>query len=923
VGLALVFLAGAAAGFAVGVPGLIERVGQGVIVRLADRLEVALDARDVTWSFGGVVDIEGLVVRDRRAPVGEPPLFTAERMRVISEVDVLARRVRVDEIHVEGVTGRLIRREGGGDNLRRLLSAARELLLREPPAGAEARSTGLAVLVRAVPRVTVDGAELWFDLPAVDAPLGLDVPRRVILSEGRITLAPAEGEGGAEAIALDARFADTSLDPGHGLSVDAVVRLDGAPERLGARFDRPARFYVGDRVAGIRGVAWTPEAAVLSDLQLSVVYDPDDHTGSLGAAATVASLRVEPEPRTLLARALLARADGRAWPVDALLESATRVVVEQPAVVVRFGVGGRHSFEDLLPVLRLPGFAGAPPRVPRPVDVITEASLAASGRLAQGSPARPPRVDVRERVARGSERLVASVDRRAGRLAEALRAFPLTELEIIGGHVSALDARDRPWSVERLDLHARALADDGLELAVEAVIPDVTRRPVRLQVAHDPGDGTLEVELSLAGLPLALLADALPGPLRGQGDGLVHDSELRLWWRPDGWTARGQVRLHGLRVDLPALAPEPMTGLDVALEGTVAFDRRREALVVSDVRVERGGLSVALEGRADRALTAPRLELAARLAPTPVQVVADALPRPMMRALEGLRVGGELAWEVFITLDTTDIDGLVIDSRPRLTDFVVRSLGGRVDLDALRSAITYAILYDDGSVGARTTGPLSVRWVPLEDISPHMVQAVLTTEDGSFHRHRGISPFAIRESIVTNLRRGGFARGASTITQQLVKNLFLGPEKTLARKLQEMFIAWRVEEALTKDEIMTLYLNVIEFGPGIYGVGEAAEHWFGKAARDLSPLEAMFLASIIPNPRRYYSFFEHGAVSARWRNYLRVLLDVMADRGRLSPEEAAAQAPYDPIFRGRIRPGAAAPEGTVDEGELIVPEGPE
>ena len=126
-----------------------------------------------------------------------------------------------------------------------------------------------------------------------------------------------------------------------------------------------------------------------------------------------------------------------------------------------------------------------------------------------------------------------------------------------------------------------------------------------------------------------------------------------------------------------------------------------------------------------------------------------------------------------------------------------------------------------------------------------------------------VSTRAMLESIATNLQRGSFVRGASTLTQQLVKNLYLGSNKTISRKLQEIFIAWQIAQQLSKEEVMALYLNTIEFGPGIYGIGDAAWHWFGKRPIDLTLTEAIMLASIIPGPRRYYSFFLQGAVTPR------------------------------------------------------------
>ncbi|MBM3319876.1 MAG: monofunctional biosynthetic peptidoglycan transglycosylase [Candidatus Eisenbacteria bacterium] len=142
------------------------------------------------------------------------------------------------------------------------------------------------------------------------------------------------------------------------------------------------------------------------------------------------------------------------------------------------------------------------------------------------------------------------------------------------------------------------------------------------------------------------------------------------------------------------------------------------------------------------------------------------------------------------------------------------------------------------------------RWVPLRQISPHLVNAVIVNEDATFYEHRGFDVHELKESIRKNWREKRFARGASTITQQLAKNLYFGSEKSLRRKALEAVTTVRLERTLTKDRILELYLNVIEWGPGVYGAEAAARHSFGLSASDLTPRQAALLASAIPSPRR-------------------------------------------------------------------------
>ncbi len=142
-------------------------------------------------------------------------------------------------------------------------------------------------------------------------------------------------------------------------------------------------------------------------------------------------------------------------------------------------------------------------------------------------------------------------------------------------------------------------------------------------------------------------------------------------------------------------------------------------------------------------------------------------------------------------------------------------------------------------------------WVPLGMISPHLRNAVLIAEDAAFFQHEGLDYDQIREAIKVNAEKLEFARGASTITQQLAKNLYLSPSKNPFRKLKEIVLTFSLERHLTKKRIFELYLNVIEWGDGVYGAEAASRAYFGKPCASLTEEEAAALAAVIINPRRY------------------------------------------------------------------------
>ncbi len=208
---------------------------------------------------------------------------------------------------------------------------------------------------------------------------------------------------------------------------------------------------------------------------------------------------------------------------------------------------------------------------------------------------------------------------------------------------------------------------------------------------------------------------------------------------------------------------------------------------------------------------------------------------------------------------------------------------------------------------------LSQTWVPLKGISRHLLHAVLASEDQRFFGHRGVDWAALRESVEENVERRRLWRGGSTLTQQLAKNLFFGTSRTPARKARELVVTRWLEEDLTKFRILTLYLNVIEWGDGIYGAEAAARHWYGKPASSLPPDEAAGLAAMIPNPRRI-----NPRKNPRWFERARGrVLGLMERSGYIGRDVGGLGADPDPA--PDPEPLEPAPEATPGASEAPVP----
>lgn len=171
-------------------------------------------------------------------------------------------------------------------------------------------------------------------------------------------------------------------------------------------------------------------------------------------------------------------------------------------------------------------------------------------------------------------------------------------------------------------------------------------------------------------------------------------------------------------------------------------------------------------------------------------------------------------------------------------------------------------------------------WVPLQAISPYMIKAVLIAEDDKFFKHEGFDFEAIEKAIERNLKEGRLKYGGSTISQQVAKNLFLSPTKSPIRKIQEAIITVRLEKTLSKKRILEIYLNIAEWGEGIFGVEAASRHYFGKSAKYLTPWEAARLAAVLPNPLKYNPLSNHPYVEKRSK----LIYMIMKKRGIIKEE---------------------------------------
>ncbi|PRQ09282.1 biosynthetic peptidoglycan transglycosylase [Enhygromyxa salina] len=430
---------------------------------------------------------------------------------------------------------------------------------------------------------------------------------------------------------------------------------------------------------------------------------------------------------------------------------------------------------------------------------------------------------------------------------------------------------------------------------------------------------TLDAEqLPLAVLgPLAQLAGRRLGDTIGEQDGRLVLDETRLsgtieLGRGDGLTrARfDDVELSQLRFDSGLLAAAPVVLTQLTIDGELTREhtptgpRTGGALVLGH-----RGVQVEVSGQLDSVGLSVELELPS----SPCQAVFDATPG-MSSVLAGTELSGTLDAHVALRLDFAalerararylgpDAESLELEhfeapgelrfDLPYIERCTIERLGPGADIDGLRGPYHHRFVSAAGREQRRVLAAGDDNYVRIEQV-PELALAFVILEDARFWRHDGFDREQIERAFWFNLLEGRVRRGASTITQQAARSLWLGIDRSVARKLAEAMLAAELERGLDKKRILEIYLNVIELGPEIHGVAEASRYHFGKEPGRLELMEALYLASLAPAPVAYSRRFSAGTIDDEWREHLRRQVRRLRIRHLISPETAAAAIATD------------------------------
>lgn len=347
----------------------------------------------------------------------------------------------------------------------------------------------------------------------------------------------------------------------------------------------------------------------------------------------------------------------------------------------------------------------------------------------------------------------------------------------------------------------------------------------------------------------------------------------------------GGISLHAQGVGVEAVTFEhPKLSADAVTLGSLWLDGNITAQSPEhfDAAMTVGHAGLTLGVNASR--RPQRAALRVELPDGPCQRLFDALPTGFADAMRGTQVTGSLAGHVELSVDfdaaqaraeLLEADPLAEPPAPGSLEVefpfrdqcAVTSDPSALDVAALRGPYRHRFVDAHGTPRQVLVADGAPHTVSIEDI-PVVAGAFVTLEDSQYFRHDGLDLDQVANAIWHNLARGEVERGASTITQQAARNLFLGLDRTAARKLQEAFVATRIDATVDKKRLLEVYLNIIELAPGVHGVEDAAQFYFGRSAQDLTPLQATHLAMLAPAPRTYSERFAGGQVDDAWRQDL-------------------------------------------------------
>ncbi|WP_233555688.1 biosynthetic peptidoglycan transglycosylase [Pontibacter oryzae] len=443
--------------------------------------------------------------------------------------------------------------------------------------------------------------------------------------------------------------------------------------------------------------------------------------------------------------------------------------------------------------------------------------------------------------------------------------------------------------------------DDGHVESDVYIRTDSLVNNLRMRGTIDPGDYRISTSFYAAdtnGIRLPYVQQKLDAQVAFDTLHLSLDSKR---FRKENLTISGRAMVDNLVLNHPKLADEDIHVDESAVDYVLTLGPNLYVVdSLTEVRVNsaRANVYASYQNK-----TSKIIDLKVKTEEVPANDFFNSLPAGLFENLEGIQAQGWLKYNLNFHVDMDSLEQVVFNSDLDASDDFKIVKWGNTNLQKINGSFSHTVYEYGKPVRTFTVGPSNAFYSPIHEISPYLRNAILTAEDAGFYSHNGFHEEAFRQAIIKNLKEGEFARGGSTISMQLVKNVFLTRKKTVARKVEEAIIVWLIEnlDLVSKNRMFEVYLNIIEWGPNVYGAKDASRFYFGKQPSELNLAEAIFLTSIIPSPKRYRSSFDsYGNLRSYKSGYYRLIGGIMRRRGKISQEEYEALSPNVRLY-GRAR----------------------
>ena len=476
------------------------------------------------------------------------------------------------------------------------------------------------------------------------------------------------------------------------------------------------------------------------------------------------------------------------------------------------------------------------------------------------------------------------------RLQQKIMALPAVDIQ--NGRIEMRHA-DGVFAFDAVSFNTSELFKDDQKFRFEFNMRDAK---AAFEVSYADDSPFPALELSLSRLGASEFLSLLNMPVPDKSDGTV-SADLHFAMDEAAFRFQGDIAFEHFAFFHEKISPNVIEDMNASMTLEVAYTFHDDKLSVSPLALTSGPVTASGFVNISQVRSDPVIEFELAAKDVPCASIPAAIPKGFLPTITDLQIAG--------TTFSPKLTGKIPWKNPLVSSLKETGFEGKCFpisvaphqpsvLNDPKYTFTTDYTYFVENI---TVGPGTNTFTPLNRIPPYVRAAMLLTEDKRFFDHGPLRISFIERALRLNLNLRKYVYGGSTISQQLTKNLFLDRRKNLARKLEEAFIAWRMENVVAKSRILELYINMIEFGPDVYGITQAAKFYFDKKPENLTPLEGAYLASLKVSPSKGGRFYKSGfPTNGWWIKRMKYILKVLAENGYITPSEVLAAYPWIPQF---------------------------